>query len=351
MSRLSGSKRYNRLDDSSSSSWEARPTDTLNRQSHSLKAILKPRGISLERRRASTESILEERQNLDLEAGYPAAIDANVILPATGAMEDASSISDEGYEWVGPPSFSDGTETDGSFLTAPMIPAVQTMSIGAGDFSRSSDQDFLSCREGSDQFSTGSVFADARSIASLRSSHRDSDGDSFYTCRRFNDQGLRSVLAVPVKVNTDHAFNIPLHVFAETIAEAALRKQTEHFRNQFIWRPVKIMSFLAVVATAIALAIVLSKGTRATEVLSGTDGKVTPATVLVDSVPSAIPSMAPLSSSLPSTIFSMPMAATLESLVPSAAPWPADNNNQWTTISPTSFVLITGNFEEIDDWP
>jgi hypothetical protein len=349
MGRLVGAGRsYNRLDESSSSSRSARPSNTLDRQSLSLKAILRPQSISLERRRASTGAIGEERQNVDLEAGYPSIIDTNVILPVTGAMEDASSVSYEGFHCVAFPSFSDGTETDGSFRTAPMMPAVKSTSIGSGNISSFSDQEFLSCREGSDQFSTSSIFADARSCASAQFSHQDSDGDSFYTCRRFNDQGLRSVLAVPTNVKTDLAFNIPLHVFAATIEEAALRKQAADFRNQFIWRPVKVMSLLAILAAAIALAIVLTRDRHTAEVPTGSDGMVTPPPALIDSVPSSIPSMAPPSSSWPPTIVFPTLATEIDGLTPSVAP---RTDGNLFTAGPTSFVFAAGNFEEIHDIP
>lgn len=347
MDRRNGALRYNRIDESSSaSSRSARPGDKLDRHSLSLKAILRPQHISSERRRATTGAIHQDRENLALEFGYPSVIDTNVMLRGSGsAMEDASSVSYEGFLGAAMVSFSDATDTDGSFRTAQMIPAtVKSMSIGSGDFSNNSDHEFLTCREGSDQFSaTASIFADANSYA--HSSRQDSDGDSFYTCRRFNDQGLRSVLAVPTNVNTDLAFNIPLHVFAQTIEEAALRKQTEDFRNHYIWRPVKAMSLLAVLAVAIALAIVLTRDRHTTDVPNGADSTVTPA---ADTIPSAIPSVTPAPAWPSTSAFPMPSANIIEILTPSVAPWRDDDQQ---TLGPTSFVFTAGNFEEIDDIP
>lgn len=318
--------RARRYDEGSSSS-----SRTSNRRSGCsllLKGMLNPQRNSIKQSRETSGAIPKDRQELDVEEGYPSMIETEVmILPTIGMMEDASSVSYEGFQCVRFPSLiSEGTETDGSFRTAPMMPDITSMSIGTGNFGSCNDQDFLTCREGSDQFSTGSLFADARSFVSA---HRDSDGDSFYTCRRFNDQGLRSVLAVPTNVNTEQAFNIPLHVFAQSIAEAN-RKQTEGLRNRLIWRPVKVMSFLAVFAAAVASAILLSRGKQASEANRGADSQ---RPNLTDAVLSTIPSMAPSILSLAS---------------PSIAPWVDDSQR---TLSPTFLVLTTGNFKEIDDFP
>jgi hypothetical protein len=287
-----------------------------------LKGLANPQKISIETNR-------QNRNGFDLEKGYPSFIEAAVTKSRT--MEDASSVSCEEFKCV----IADGTETDGSFRTVPLMPAV---SMDTGIFS---DQDFLSCREGSDQFSTWSCFADARSFASLQS-HRDSDCDSFYTCRRFNDQGLRSVLAAPTSVNPEQAFNIPLHVLTQTIQNAAHRKQKEDFRNKFIWRPVKVMSCLAVLAAVLGSTIVLSRGKQTTETTS-------PSPALSEhlvSTPSTVPSMAASITSLTPTRMS---PSTIKGFVPTGAPWV--DHDPWTLSPTSSVVFVTGNFEEIDDIP
>lgn len=316
--------------------------DSRSRRSPSLRGILRPPRIQQDQRRASAGDELRRKgpTQFDLEQGYPSILETDVILPLQGGrIDDASSVSYEGIASIRLPSFvsSDGTETEGSYCTAQLIPAVTSMSIGSGDIGGDSDREFLSCREGSDRLS---IFSDAKSFGSRPSSNRDSDGETFYTCRRLNDQGLRSVLAVPTNVNMDQAFNIPLHVFAQSIKEEEHRKEQARYRNRYIWWPVKIMTLIALIAGAIATTVILVKKSRSTDQLEdNTVASVRPfteTTVPTSANASQVPSFAPSSE------------AALAKLVPSMAPFVAENKQ---TISPTLFIFITSNFQELDEVP
>lgn len=358
MDRLDGANRptYQRINEADARrSSPRRSREAISRRAGSLRGILRPPRIHRDQRRSSTGGIPKDRKvEGDLEQGYPNILETDVILPVRGgSMEDASSVSCEGSISIRLPSFSsDGTETDGSFRTAQLIPTVTSKSIGSGDYGRDSEGDFLSCREDSDREFLScrecsdhlSVFSDAKSFTSRPFLHRDSDGDSFYTCRRLNNQGLRSALAVPTNVNTDQAFNIPLHVFAQSIQDEEKRKQKARYRNQYIWRPVKIMTVIAFVIGAVATTVLLvqkrSRNSDQSEdnLSQSLAGASTTIATAMPLTMSQIPSFAP----------SFKSSIGMDQLVPSVAPW-VDENKQ--TLGPTLFVFITGNFQEIKDVP
>lgn len=207
--------------------------------------------------------------------------------------------------------------------------------------------DFITCRDENDL-----------------SSHRDfssmhSDDDTFYECGRFNEQGLRSVLAVPTSssANPGAQFNIqlkyplnkPPHVVGNEVKEHS-PKQTECKVPRRRQRTrITIVALVMLVACATVAGVLLAphqtkndNGSPAVQVLrSETQGGVRGTTIAAPSAaPRAHPSAAPLASPPAS-----PPAASPAFQFASQPASPSVSPSEMPTARP-SFVFASGNFTQ-----
>lgn len=149
----------------------------------------------------------------------------------------------------------DDRSSNASFHTALHSEAAASQEDASSDFNV---EDFMTCQDRNDL----SYQQD------LSSMHSDDD-TSFHSCRRFNEQGLRSVLAVPTykSADPDARFNIPLHVVAKGIKDFSSsssskqqnRRKEEHRRRR-IWLPLVIaLVVLLICATVAGVLLALSR--------------------------------------------------------------------------------------------
>jgi hypothetical protein len=132
------------------------------------------------------------------------------------------------------------------------------------------ENDFLSCREPSSHNNT--TFMDQDHM-SYQNDMNSVDDDSFHTCRKFNEQGLRSVLSVDAAAAATTPvparFNIPLDVVTKSVLseqpKAGGAEQSQAPPRRVPWlRPLLAFLFLALLSLSIGGAFWMVQHARTT---------------------------------------------------------------------------------------
>lgn len=182
-------------------------------------------------------------------------------------LEEESDASDISLSANGPASRElgathDEDNTSASFHSARSQESESQVNSWLGHSDKS--EGFMTCNEGSDRSISCWITSDIEALhdgAGLELLS-DLDEQSFYTCPRFNDQGLRSALSVPTKTNNLGQFNIPLQVFAASIEKHEEERKSRRRRERIYWLPLKIACGALVISVAIATALLLTIGRR-----------------------------------------------------------------------------------------
>jgi hypothetical protein len=201
------------------------------------------------------------------------------------------------------------------------------------------ENDFLSCREPSSHNNT--TFMDQDHM-SYQNDMNSVDDDSFHTCRKFNEQGLRSVLsmdaAAAATTPAPARFNIPLDVVTKSVLseqpKASSAEQSSAPPRRVPWlRPLLAFLFLALLSLSIGGAFWMVQHSRTTSNRDQSNGAGSEASVpKLAATPAPVPLSPKGETGVTATTSSSSSTLRTSSLAPSPSP---QTTVEAPTIQPT----------------
>jgi hypothetical protein len=236
--------------------------------------------------------------------------------------EHSESLTESFYSCRDEASVSDNVNSDVSFHTAldnHCNSTINSVSQSGKNIDDSSSQrtitfsDFLSCRSGEEP---SSHLYDMSSSRADELSEQGSSLRSFHTCRKFNQQGLISILkkgGTDNGYNTEKKFNIPLDILIKEVIESSsyIKSTKWNRRAKLCW-----LLFIAL-GTAVIVVLAVKQAHRGTNTKEKSEqGSVQNSTI---ATLTPAPSMSP-SNNIPSPAPSMLNSDFVITFYPSVAP-------------------------------